>query len=95
MNLLRLIEVVVPKMTFAELQAHKAKQELLLEEEAMANEKQLLLDQPDCITHQGKVERVVVEPGQQAINDNVDPNQKKPDVLLTEDPLDGVEIILG
>ena len=96
MNLLKFVEEIVPKMTFQELQDHKAKQQLLLEETEMANERQLLLDQPDCITHNGKIERVVVEPGQIKINDNTDPNQKKPaDVLLTEDPLDGVEIILG
>lgn len=96
MNLLRLIEVVVPMMTFEQLQAHKEQQELLLEEEAMANEKKLLLDQPDTVTTHGKIERVVVDPEQQAINDVTDPAPKKQhDVLLTEDPLDGVEIILG
>lgn len=94
MNLLKLIEEVVPKMTFQELQDHRAAQDQLLEEEAMANEKRLVLDQPDCITQHGKVERVVVEP-QQALNDNTDRNQKKPEVLLNENPLDGVEIILG
>lgn len=95
MNLLKLIEEVVPKMTHVELMAHKVKEEQLLEEEAMANEQQLLLDQPDCVTHYGKIERVVEEPGQQKINDNTDVSDKKPEVLLTEDPLDGVEIILG
>jgi hypothetical protein len=96
MNLLKLVEEVVPKMTHTELMDHRAKQEQLLEDEAMANERQLLLDQPDCITQHGKIERVVAEPGQQPINDNTDLSQKKPaEVLLTEDPLDGVEIILG
>lgn len=95
MNLLKLVEEVVPKMTHTELMEHRAKQEQLLEEEAMANE-QLLLDQPDCITHQGKIERVIIEPEQKSINDNTENSQKKPvEVLLTEDPLDGVEIILG
>ena len=69
-------------------------EEQLIEEEAMANEQQLLLDQPDTINHQGKIERVVSEPGQKSLNDNTEVDQK-PEVLLTEDPLDGVEIILG
>ena len=93
MNMLKLIEEVVPKMTHQELQAHKEKQEQLLEEETMANEKKLLLDQPDIITEQGKIERVVAEP-QQTLNDSTETHQKKPDVLLNENPLDGVEIIL-
>lgn len=94
MNLLKLVEEVVPKMTHTELMDHRAKQEQLIEEEAMANEQQLLLDQPDTINHQGKIERVVSEPGQKSLNDNTEVDQK-PEVLLTEDPLDGVEIILG
>lgn len=94
MNLLRLVEEVVPKMTFEEEQRHKAQQELLLEEENMSNEKQLMLDQPDCITKDGKIERVVVEPTQVQINDNTE-IPKPVEVLLNEDPLDGVEIILG
>lgn len=85
LNLLKLVEVVVPQMTFQQIQ-----------EQNMANEK-LLLDQPDTITHQGKIEHVVAQPGQpaQPINDTTDPTLKRPDILLTEDPLDGVEIILG
>ena len=96
MNLLRLVEVVVPKMTFQELQAHKLKQEGLLNEETMDNQK-LLLDQPDTVTTNGKIERVVVQPNQIPLNDVTDPAapKSKPEVLLTEDPLDGMEIILG
>jgi hypothetical protein len=86
MNLLRFIEEVVPENKTSEN---------VLEENNMTNERQLLLDQPDCITTQGKIERVVAEPGQKIINDNAQSVQKTPEVLLTEDPLDGVEIILG
>ena len=96
MNLLRLVEVVVPKMTFQELQSQNQKQEELLKEETMNNNK-LLLDQPDTVTTNGKIERVVVQPNQMPLNDVTDPAapKSKPEVLLTEDPLDGMEIILG
>lgn len=98
MNLLKLIEEVVPKMTHPELMAHRAKEEQLLEEEAMANEQQLLLDQPDTVTRAGKIERVVSN--QKPLNDNAELNSTKPttinpDVLLNENPLDGIEIILS
>lgn len=87
MNLLKLVEVVVPQLTFEQIQKQK--------EENMAEQK-LILDQPDTITHGGKVEYVVgVDPTVRRLNDNVDPSKKTPEVLLTEDPLDGVEIILG
>ena len=95
MNLLRLVEEVVPKMTQEQLMEHNAKEQQLLEEETMTNERKLLLDQPDTITTQGKIERVVLEPGAVPLNDSTDPGQKKPEILLNEDPLDGVEIILG
>lgn len=82
MNLLKLVEVVVPKLTQQQI-----------EENQMAEDK-LILDQPDTITQGGKIEYVVAQTPVQALNDNMDV-QKTPEVLLTEDPLDGVEIILG
>ncbi len=79
-NLLRLIEQVLPK-------------------EAKENEmsdKKLILDQPDVINNQGKVEQVVSDQTpQQDLNDNTNIDSKKPDVLLNESPVDGVEIIFG
>jgi hypothetical protein len=97
MNLLKLVEEVVPKMTFQESQDHKAKQEqLLLEGESMTNAQQLLLDQPDTITTRGKIERVLENPKGIPLNDNTGVQKTPTDLLLlTEDPLDGVEIILG
>lgn len=90
MNLLKLVKEVVPKMSFQEIQDNNEKQRLL--GESTMNEKQLILDQPDCVTNNGTIERVVVDPAQAQINDNT----KQPtEVLLTEDPLDGVEIILN
>lgn len=60
-------------------------------------ENKLILDQPDMVTERGQVEHVVRQPQvpQQPLNDATGDVQKQPEVLLTEDPLDGVEIILG
>lgn len=90
MNLLRLVEVVKPK-TIPTQQTQD-----IINEDVMSSEKKLILDQPDTITSSGKIERVVVSPEQQPLNDATNPTpQKKQEVLLTEDPLDGVEIIYG
>jgi hypothetical protein len=83
MNLLRLIEQVLPT-----------------EKENQMQEKKLILDQPDTVNNQGKVEHVVSDQApqtQESLNDNTQPNPniKKPDVLLNESPVDGVEIIFG
>lgn len=87
MNLLKLVEVVVPQLTKEQIQNQK-------EENAM--EEKLILDQPDTVTQGGKVEYVIgVDPAAKPLNDNANPANAAPDVLLTEDPLDGVEIILG
>jgi hypothetical protein len=88
MNLLKIVEVVQPKLT---------KQQI--EEQRMIEDK-LLLDQPEIVTQGGKVEYVVVQTPAKTkavkpLNDSTVPVQNSPEVLLTEDPLDGVEIILG
>ena len=59
------------------------------------NEQKLILDQPDTVTTKGKVEHIVA-PQQpiQPLNDAAS-NQPQADVLLTENPLDGVAIIKG
>jgi hypothetical protein len=87
MNLLRFIEEISPKDNpFQEN----------TQEQNMENQKKLLLDQPDTITNQGKIEHVVVQNQPQPLNDSTGPVQQSTgEVLLTEDPLDGVEIILG
>jgi len=83
MNLLRLIEKV-------------SQTEEVNKEKKMSEEKKLLLDQPDTISNQGKVEHIVVDQTPvQSLNDSTDPDGKRPDVLLNESPVDGVEIILG
>jgi len=82
MNMLRLVQVV------EDVNQKK-------NEEKMMNEQKLILDQPDTVTTKGTVERVVVNPGQNVINDSVKTQDPPKDILLNEDPLDGVEIILG
>lgn len=81
MNLLRLVEVIQPENS--------------TKEENM-NEKQLILDQPDTITQQGKIERVVVEPNVTPINDATTNElpKKKEEILISENPIDGIEIII-
>jgi len=82
MNLLRLIEKMV---------------DVKEEKETIMQEKKLILDQPDTVTNQGKVEHVVDDqtPRQKLHDSTEAEGSKKPDVLLNESPVDGVEIILG
>lgn len=85
MNLLRLIEEVVPQS----INTNESKENVM-------NEKKLLLDQPDTVTTKGRVEHVVSEDTPvQTLNDTTDLDAKKPEVLLNESPIDGLEIILG
>jgi hypothetical protein len=84
MNLLRFIEEVVPQT-----------KTLNENKENNMNEKKLILDQPDTVTSKGKVEHVVSEDTPvQSLNDSTN-SDKKPDVLLNESPIEGLEIILG
>jgi hypothetical protein len=61
-------------------------------EQRQMNEK-LILDQPETVTTEGAVEQVTVT--DQSINETSEEGteKSKKDVLLTEDPLDGVTII--
>lgn len=66
-----------------------------VKKEEQVSEKKLILDQPDMVTAKGTVEHVVDDNAPvQRINDSVE-NGKKPDILLNEGPVDGVEIIPG
>lgn len=60
--------------------------------EATMNEK-LILDQPDMITEQGKVEQVVSAPVQK-LHETKD-GSPQPDVLLNEGPIEGGFVIVG
>lgn len=84
MNLLKLIEEVVPKT----VPIHEQKEQIM-------SEKKLILDQPDTITTHGKTEQVVPESPIQQFNDTTNPEAKNAEVLLNESPIDGVQIILG
>jgi hypothetical protein len=55
----------------------------------------LILDQPDCVTQKGKVEHVLVQPTKKPLNEVVPQDPSQPgDMLINEDPMDGVEIIM-
>lgn len=58
-------------------------------EEKMAES--LILDQPDVITSNGKVEQIVAD---DSIIKKENENKNKKEILLTEQPIDGVEIII-
>jgi hypothetical protein len=67
------------------------------EEEQMNENEKLILDQPEMVTAEGTVEQVVesAPDTDQPINETPEEGieKSKKDVLLTEDPLDGVTII--
>lgn len=60
-------------------------------EEATVAAQKLILDTPDRITAQGKVESVVVEPRKKINEDGT--FQVNKDILLVEGPIDGIDII--
>ena len=65
-------------------------------EEKQMNEK-LILDQPDTVTTEGTIERVVVPPQAKPMNEANPASQQvsNKEVLLTDDASEGVEILLG
>lgn len=63
--------------------------------ETNMNQEKLILDQPDRVTSEGTVEQIVTKQKPVQLNDGVAERKEKQDVLLTEEPMDGVEIILG
>ena len=70
-------------------------QEIKTEEIEPMNEKKLILDQPDMVTSRGTVEHVVDDMSPlKNLRDSVDNKQQK-DILLNENPMDGIEIIIA
>jgi len=64
-----------------------------LNENTGANMEKLILDQPERFTNEGKTENVVLRTTpKQVLNDN-NGNQTAPDVLLVENPMEGIDII--
>lgn len=66
-------------------------------EEAKMQEQKLILDQPDVITEQGAVERVLAPAPTEldSLNETPAKAPEQKEVLLTEDPLSGVQILLN
>jgi hypothetical protein len=63
------------------------------EERMMNSQEKLILDQPDQITSEGTVEHIVFDPKKSLNETPEDLSKPKPDVLLTEDPMEGIQII--
>jgi hypothetical protein len=85
-NFLRLIEV---------LQTPQQEQEALLKQEEAVNQpEKLILDQPDVITEQGKIEHVAVGNQPQPLNETPAQPQAQPEVLINESPVDGGFVIV-
>ena len=62
--------------------------------EVNMSQEKLILDQPDIVTDQGKVEHVVSKPVEK-INETQQEAEAKPDVLLNEGPVEGGFVIVG
>lgn len=71
----------------------KAEEEKTLLESRETMSEKLILDQPDQVTVEGTVEQVVTVDAEVTLSETKD-DQPQKDVLLNEDPLEGVEIIL-
>jgi hypothetical protein len=63
--------------------------------EGTMNQEKLILDQPDTITHQGKVEHVVDGNSVQQHKLNEADKQPQPDILLNEAPVNDGFVIVG
>ena len=67
----------------------------LIPPEQMENtmtEEKLILDQPETVTTEGTVEQIVEEPPIKKLNEAPVDDQVDPEVLINEDPMDGVVI---
>jgi hypothetical protein len=79
-NELRLIETLITPEEQRKLTMHQ--------------EQKLLLNQPDRVTDKGTVEQVIPAP-QQTLNEGQPALKSNPEILINEDPMAGVEIVLG
>lgn len=80
---LRLVKVI---------QTPEQQRQALCEEQKM--DQKLILDQPEQITEQGKIEHVIAKPATaQKLNETEKQKNKAPDVLLNESP-DGFVIVV-
>lgn len=64
----------------------------ILKEEKMSEEK-LILDQPDTVTEEGKVEHVVSKK-KKKLDETKSAEEQQPDILLNEGPIEGGFVIV-
>jgi len=69
-------------------------QNQIVEEKEDVMPEKLILDQPDQITTNGKVEHVVVTPETLKMESNP-VEEKKREALINEDPMEGIQILLN
>ena len=81
------VPTVVPSVH--NIQAEVEIQEVLIKEETM---QKLILDQPDRVTNEGTVETIIAT---DITLNEIDDNKKNKEVLITEDPMDGIQVILN
>jgi hypothetical protein len=92
---LRIVEVIQSAQD-ARNQANQASQVQPLYEAVNTMHDKLITEQPPTVTNEGTVEYTVQDsqPQQKPLNETPKQDQKQPqDILLNENPLDGVEII--
>lgn len=95
MDMVRLTNeaLFVGKLTPDEPEKVELLVETIKKEEKQMSDEKLILDQPETVTTHGKIEHVVAKTTPvKPLNEN-DPNEKK-EILLTEDPIDGLEILI-
>lgn len=63
--------------------------------EEVKMEEKLILDQPDTVTQNGKVEHVVSNPNKKLNEQSDSDKDKQPEVLLNEGPVEGGFVIVG
>jgi len=64
------------------------------EREANMQQQKLILDQPDIVKEEGRVEHVLPLKKKTPLHEGDGAKQPEPEVLISEDPMSGVEIIM-
>ena len=76
-----------------ELQSPNIQENLEVLKEEKMNEEKLILDQPDTVTEEGKVEHVVSKK-KKKLNETKSTDEQQNDVLLNEGPIEGGFVIV-
>jgi len=84
---IEILESVEVKNEDIELNTDTIKKEIIMEK--------LILNQPDRVTNKGKVESVVISDTLPLNENPIDVSIATKDILITEDPMDGIQIILN